>query len=44
MVYILEGPKYTHKKHQNQLQKRRLNDSNHKQKKSQYTPLWTCSI
>ena len=28
MVYIVEGPKYTHKRHQNQLQKRRLNDSN----------------
>ena len=28
MVYILEGYKYTHKRHQNQLQKRRLNDSN----------------
>ena len=28
VVYIVEGPKYTHKKHQNQLQKRRLNDSN----------------
>ena len=28
MVYIIEGPKYTHKRHQNQLQKRRLNDSN----------------
>ena len=22
MVYIVEGPKYTHKRHQNQLQKR----------------------
>ena len=28
MVYIVEGPKYTQKRHQNQLQKRRLNDSN----------------
>ena len=28
IVYIVEGPKYTHKRHQNQLQKRRLNDSN----------------
>ena len=28
MVYIVEGRKYTHKRHQNQLQKRRLNDSN----------------
>ena len=28
MVYIVEGPKYTHKRPQNQLQKRRLNDSN----------------
>ena len=28
MVYIVEGSKYTHKRHQNQLQKRRLNDSN----------------
>ena len=28
MVYIVEGPTYTHKRHQNQLQKRRLNDSN----------------
>ena len=28
MVYIVEGPKYTHKRHQNQLQKRRLNNSN----------------
>ena len=28
MVYIVEGPKYTHKRHQNQLQKRHLNDSN----------------
>ena len=28
MVYIVEGPKYTHKRHQNQLQKRRLNDFN----------------
>ena len=28
MVYIVEGPKYTHKRHQNQSQKRRLNDSN----------------
>ena len=27
MVYIVEGPKYTHKRHQNQLQKRRLNES-----------------
>ena len=27
-VYIVEGPKYAHKRHQNQLQKRRLNDSN----------------
>ena len=25
MVYIVEGPKYTHKRHQNQIQKRRLN-------------------
>ena len=29
MVYIVEGLKYTHKRHQNQLQKRRLNDSNY---------------
>ena len=28
MVFIVEGPKYTHKRHQNQLQKRRLNESN----------------
>ena len=28
MVYIVEGSKYTHQGHQNQLQKRRLNDSN----------------
>ena len=28
MVYIVEGSKYTHKRHQNQLQKHRLNDSN----------------
>ena len=28
MVYIVEGPKYTLKRHQSQLQKRRLNDSN----------------
>ena len=28
MVYIVEGPKYTHRRHQNQLQKHRLNDSN----------------
>ena len=28
MVYIVEGPKYAHKRHQNLLQKRRLNDSN----------------
>ena len=28
MVYIVEGSKYTHKRHQNQLQKCRLNDSN----------------
>ena len=28
MVYIVEGPKYTHKRHLNQLQKRRLKDSN----------------
>ena len=28
MVYIVEGPKYTHKRPQNQLQKRRWNDSN----------------
>ena len=28
MLFIVEGPKYTHKRHQNQLQKRRLNDSN----------------
>ena len=28
IVYIVEGPKYTHKRHQNQLQKCRLNDSN----------------
>ena len=27
MVYIVEVPKYIHKRHQNQLQKRRLNDS-----------------
>ena len=28
MVYIVDEPKYTHKRHQNQLQKCRLNDSN----------------
>ena len=28
MVYIVERSKYKHKRHQNQLQKRRLNDSN----------------
>ena len=28
MVYIVEGPKCKHKRHQNQLQKCRLNDSN----------------
>ena len=28
MVYIVEGPKYTPKRHQNQLQKHYLNDSN----------------
>ena len=28
MVYIVEGPKYTHKRYQNQLQKRRLHDTN----------------
>ena len=28
MVYIVEGPKYIPKRHQNQLQKRRLNDFN----------------
>ena len=28
MLYIVEGPKYTPKRHQNQLQKRRLNDCN----------------
>ena len=28
MVDIVEGPKYSHNRHQNQLQKRRLNDSN----------------
>ena len=28
MVYIIERPKCTHKRHQNQLQKRILNDSN----------------
>ena len=28
MVYIVEGPIYTHKRHQNQLQKHRWNDSN----------------
>ena len=28
MVYIVEGPKYTHMRHQNQVHKRRLNDSN----------------
>ena len=28
MVYIVEGPKYTHKRHQNQLQKRCLNNFN----------------
>ena len=27
MVYIVEGPKYTFERHQNQLQKRCLNDS-----------------
>ena len=27
MVYIVEGPKYTHKRHQNQLQKHLFNDS-----------------
>ena len=29
MVYIVDGPKNPHKRHQNQLQKRRLNDSNY---------------
>ena len=28
MVYIVEGPKYTYKRHQNQLQKQGLKDSN----------------
>ena len=28
MVYMVEGHKYTHKRRQNQLQKRCLNDSN----------------
>ena len=28
MVYIVEEPKWTYKRHQNQLQKRRLSDSN----------------
>ena len=28
MVYIVEGPRYTLKRHQKQLQKHRLNDSN----------------
>ena len=28
MVYIVAVPKYIHKRHQNQLQKRRLNHSN----------------
>ena len=28
MVYIVDGPKYTHKSYQNQLQKGHLNDSN----------------
>ena len=28
MVYIVKGPKYTHKRYQNQLQKCRLNDPN----------------
>ena len=28
MVYIVEGPKYIHNRHQNQLQKHHLNDSN----------------
>ena len=28
MVYIIEVPKYTHNRHQNQLQKLCLNDSN----------------
>ena len=28
MVYIVEGPKCTHKRRKNQLQERRLNDSN----------------
>ena len=28
MVYIVEGSKYTHKRHENQLQKHRLNDPN----------------
>ena len=28
MVYIVEGPKYTHKRHQNQLQKCCVNNSN----------------
>ena len=27
-MYTVEGPKCTYKRHQNQLQKRRLNDSN----------------
>ena len=28
MVYIVDGPKFTHKRHHNHLQKRRLNESN----------------
>ena len=36
MVYIVEGPKYSHKRNQNQLQKRRFNPTTyHKEKKSQ---------
>ena len=44
MVYIVEGPKYTHKRHQNQLQKRRLNDSNNVPQTEEETPFLTCSI
>ena len=43
MVYIVEGPKYTHKRHQNQLQKRRLNDSNDVPQ-TEEAPFSTCSI
>ena len=44
MVYIVEGPKYILKRHQNQLQKRRFNDSNDVPKTEEETPFTTCSI